>query len=360
MSRSPNSSTVRQARHSVDELTSWAARILETAQVPSVDAVTTAQLLIRSDLRGFGTHGLARLTSYMERLRANDFNPRPRISFNRQGAAWVVEADGALGQVVGQRVVEEATSFLVDQPVLWATLHEAGHLGALGMLALAAAERGNICFLGQRTPPLLGLPGFGERALGHNPFAFGAPVGNGSPPFVFDMACSVAARGHILLAAREGKPIPSNWALNTEGAPTTDAAEAVDGMLRPAGDYKGMGIAMMIECLAGALAATAASNASPAMSLAAGGVMSRASAFLFFVNPGMVGEKADFLSYMNHWISYYKKAGAEAARIPGARGDDMERLGRQTGLTYSTAIEAELRTLGRVSGIPFPEEGQLQ
>jgi LDH2 family malate/lactate/ureidoglycolate dehydrogenase len=255
-------------------------------------------------------------------------------------------------------VVEEATSFLVDQPVLWVTLWEAGHLGALGMFALAAAERGNICFLGQRTPPLLALPGFGQRALGHNPFAFGAPVGKDSPPFVFDMACSVAARGHILMAAREGKPIPNNWALNTDGAPTTDAAEAVDGMLQPTGDYKGMGIAMMIECLAGALAATAASNARPAMSLAAGGVMSRASAFLLFVNPGKVGENADFLSYMNHWISYYKEAGAEAGRIPGARGADMERVGRENGLIYTNAIEAELRALGVANVIPFPEEGQ--
>jgi len=355
MSRSHSDPTVQQARHSVDALTRWAARVLETAQVPSADALTTAQLLVRSDLRGVGTHGLARLTSYVERLRTNDFNPRPQIRFARQGVAWIVEADGAMGQVVGQRVVDEATRFLVDQPVLWVTLREAGHLGALGMFALAAAERGNICFLGQRTPPLLGLPGFGQRALGHNPFAFGAPVGDGQPPLVFDMACSVAARGHILLAAREGKPIPGNWALNSHGAPTTDADEAVDGMLQPSGDYKGMGIAMMIECLAGALAATAASNALPVMSLAAGGVMSRASAFLFFINPGLIGEKAEFSSYMAHWMNHYKKAGAEFARIPGARGEDMERVGRETGLAYSPTIEAELQTLGRARGVPFPQ-----
>jgi LDH2 family malate/lactate/ureidoglycolate dehydrogenase len=361
MSRSPPSnSTAREARYSADALTGWATRVLETVQVPSADALTTAKMLVRSDLRGVGTHGLARLSAYVERLRTKEFNPHPRISFDRRGAAWVVEADGALGQVVGQRVVEEATRFLVDQPVLWVTLREASHLGALGMFALAAAECGNICFLGQRTPPLLGLPGFGQRALGHNPFAFAAPVGDGNPPFVFDMACSVAARGHILLAAREKKPIPGNWALNIEGVPTTDAAEAVDGMLQPSGDYKGMGVAMMIECLAGALGATAASNANPVMSLAASGVMGRASAFLFFVNPGLIGEMADFSSYMTHWIAHYKKAGTEFARIPGAHGDDMERVGRQIGLAYSPAIEAELQTLGRASGIPFAQEGPLR
>lgn len=360
MSRSHNNSADRQSRYSTNALTKWTARILETAQVPPADALVTAQLLVRSDLRGFATHGLARLTSYMERLLANDFNPRPQIRFDRRGAMWIVEADGALGQVVGQRVVDEATEFLIDQPIVLVTLRESGHLGALGMFALAAAERGNICFLGQRTPPLLGLPGFQDRALGHNPFAFGAPAGEGNPPLVVDMACSVAARGHILMAARVGKPVPASWALNAEGEPTTDAAEAAAGMLRPAGDYKGMAIAMMIECLAGGLAATAKSNASPVMSLAAGGVMSRASAFMLFLNPGRIGEETEYSSYMNHWISYYSEAGAGHARIPGARGEEMERVGRDVGLTYAPAIEAELRTLGDSKRIPFPAEGQAQ
>lgn len=355
MSRSRNEAAAQQTRHSAGALISWAARILETADVPAADALVTAQLLVRSDLRGFGTHGLARLTSYMERLRTNDFNARAQIRFERQNAVWIVEADGALGQVAGQRVVDEASSFLIDQPMLWVTLRESGHLGALGMFALAAAERGNICLLGQRTPPLLGLPGFRRRALGHNPFAFGAPVGDGNPPFVLDMACSVAARGHILLAEREGKPVPGNWALNTQGVPTTNAAEAAAGMLQPAGDYKGMAIAMMIECLAAGLAATETSNASPVMSLAASGAMSRASAFFLFLNPALIGEKAAFASYMKHWIAYYTQAGAEHARIPGARGAETERMGRDEGLRYAATIEAELRALGHSTDIPFPE-----
>ena len=108
--------------------------------------------------------------------------------------------------------------------MLWVNVRETGHLGALGIPALEAAESGLICFLGQRTPPLLGLEGFQQRALGHNPFAFGAPAGEGEPPFVLDMACSVAARGHILLAARNGDSIPEGWALDAKGQPTTDCA----------------------------------------------------------------------------------------------------------------------------------------
>ncbi len=85
-----------------------------------------------------------------------------------------------------------------------------GHLGALGIPALLAAEAGVFCMVGQRTPPVLGMEGFARAAIGHNPIAFGCPL-PGAAPIVFDVACSVAARGHILLAAREGKPIPDDW-----------------------------------------------------------------------------------------------------------------------------------------------------
>ena len=95
----------------------------------------------------------------------------------------------------------------------------------------------------------------------------------------------MAARGHILLAAREGRDIPEGWALDSQGRPTTDAKEALDGSLLPMGGHKGIGIAMMVECLAGALAATAASlepEAQPPAHLRRHG---RQGAFLWMVDP---------------------------------------------------------------------------
>jgi len=343
----------RRRRYPADDLARWAARILATVNVSEDDAAITAQNLVRSDLRGFSTHGLARLASYMERLRSGDFNAGARIEFERRGHVWNVQANGALGQVAGRRIVDEAVSFLANEPMLWVSLRESGHLGALGILALAAAEKGYICFMGQRVPPLLGLPGFGGRALGHNPFAFAAPAGEGAPPLVVDMACSVAARGHILLAAREGKPIPEDWALADDGKPTADSRRAAAGMLQPMGGYKGMAIAMMIECLSAALAASAPSNLSPAMALPANGAIPRQSAFFLFLNPARLDGETAFRNYMHHWIEFYRRAGGEAARIPGERGEQLERKGRAEGIAYPKAIESELRELGERTGVPF-------
>jgi LDH2 family malate/lactate/ureidoglycolate dehydrogenase len=228
-----------------------------------------------------------------------------------------------------------------------------GHLGALGIHALLAAEAGALCTIGQRTPPLLAMPGFARAAIGHNPLAFGCPV-QGSAPIVFDIACSVAARGHILLAAREGRSIPEGWALDEAGAPTTDAKRALDGALLPMGGHKGIGIAMLVECLAGALAATADSFDPERNEIREGGAAGRQSAFLWLVKPDAFAGEGLFGAYMSHWIATYRDAGGEVARLPGARGDVLEREGRTCGIELPAAIERELRMLGTRLGIPFP------
>lgn len=340
-------------RYAIEDLAAWAAAALRSAGMPEHDARTAARQLVRSDARGYGTHGLTRMATYLDRLREGEFNPRPALAIERLGSAWKMDADGALGHVAALHLIAQARAFLADQPVLWVSVRDIGHLGALGVVALEAAEQGLVCFMGQRTPPLLGLPGFHRAAIGHNPFAFAAPAG-ARPPFVFDMACSVAARGHILLAAREGRSIPPEWALDPEGRPTTDARAAAAGTLQPAGGYKGMGLAMMIECLAAALAATADAPGAAAMELPPGGAVARERAFFFFIQPGLLGQPADFAAYMEHWVAHYQGSSSSGARIPGERGHASEQAAVAAGLAYTPALDAELHRLGQQLGIPMP------
>ncbi|PTN49856.1 hypothetical protein DAI43_20740 [Achromobacter xylosoxidans] len=161
--------------------------------------------------------------------------------------------DGALGQVAALIAIQEGLAMLETEVSVICRIRDCGHLGALGHYVLLAAERGHIALVFQRTPPLMALPGYAGRTVGNNPIAFGCPV-PGAAPLVFDMACSVAARGHILLAAREGRDIPADWALDGAGQSTTAADAALEGALLPMSGHKGMGLAIMAECLAGALA----------------------------------------------------------------------------------------------------------
>lgn len=336
-------------RYSPAHLSDWTARTFAACGVPADAALRIAQTMVRTDLRGYRTHGMTRVASYVERYAAGDFNPRPDIRVEVRDGVIIVDSDGALGHDVAPILQEAALAEIRKRPQVFVAVRECGHLGALGIHALAAAEAGAFCILGQRTPPLLAMEGFSEPGVGHNPIAFGCPVA-GREPIVFDIACSVAARGHILLAAREGKPIPAGWAVDRDGVPTTDAQEAVHGMLLPMGGHKGIGIAMMVECLAGAFTATAESLSNFVTRIPAGGAVGRQSAFFWYMDPGGFSGRKVFDAYMAKWTGVYEHAGG---RLPGTRGAALERQGRTEGLAVPPGIERELRALGLKTGVLF-------
>jgi LDH2 family malate/lactate/ureidoglycolate dehydrogenase len=340
------------AFYPLSDLQDWAGAALMSVGVPEEDAACTARLLVRSDARGISTHGLARLTSYVQRLRDREFNPSPDVRFTGGATFLQVDADGALGQLIGLQLIKRAVQQCRQSPLLWVSVRNVGHLGALGIIALEAAEAGLICFLGQRTPPILSLEGFSAPGIGHNPFAFGAPSSDGQH-LIVDMACSVAARGQILLAARENEQIPATWALDVDGKRTTDAVAATKGSLLPFGDYKGMGIAMIIECLSAGLSVDEEFLENTAMVLPEKGAVSRESAFFLFINPELANTSGAYFRYMQHWMHHYEQAAGEASRIPGSRGHALEAQAQAEGLTLSVGIEQELRRLGDALGLPF-------
>lgn len=340
-------------RYSVQNLEHWTTQVYEACGVPREDALHAAQLLVRSELRGYATHGLTRLPSYTQRLKARDFNPQPNMQHRRFAGGIVLDADGAMGQVAGEFAIRLARQALETSSNVLVAIQSCGHMGALGIHALLAAEAGYFCMAGQRTPPMLAMEGFTGAAIGHNPIAFACPV-PGKAPVVFDIACSVAARGHILIAAREGRAIPSGWALDAKGQPTTDAREALEGALLPMGGHKGIGIAMMVECLAGALAATEASLAAEANQIPASGAMGRQGAFLWMVNPRAFVQSDLFEAYMAQWIERYQESGGDAAHLPGWRGALLETEQRQHGVALPDKLVQELQTLGEQLAIRLP------
>ncbi|MCW5231055.1 Ldh family oxidoreductase [Verminephrobacter eiseniae] len=339
--------------HSIATLTDWSAQILASCQVPAEDALQAAQLLVRSELRGYATHGMARLPSYVERLLAKDFNPSALLRQREFPGGVVLDADGAMGQIAGARAVRLALQGLERSASVLVAIQSCGHMGALGVYALLAAEAGAMCLLGQRTPPLLAMEGFTGAAIGHNPIAFGCPA-PGGPPIVFDIACSVAARGHVLVAAREGRDIPAGWALDSQGRPTTDPQAALAGALLPMGGHKGIGIAMVVECLAGALAASAASFAPQWQQVPTSGAVGRQSAFLWMLRPQAFAPQPLRDDYMRLWIDHYRACGGAHARLPGQRAAEQEQRAQRMGIELPERLVHQLRALGTSRQRAFP------
>lgn len=71
--------------------------------------------------------------------------------------------------------------------------------------------------------------------------------------------------------ARKGRPIPAGWALDSAGNPTTDPNVGLQGSMAPAGGYKGVGAALMVEIMAAAMTgATLGAHAAPCFGTASG------------------------------------------------------------------------------------------
>jgi LDH2 family malate/lactate/ureidoglycolate dehydrogenase len=199
------------ARYGADELQTFAAELFQHFNVPAVDARRAAEILVLADLRGFDSHGVARLTAYCGLLSAGRLNPRPRITIVREtpGTA-TVDGDNGLGLVVAPHANEIALDKADQVGTGWVAVRNTNHYGIAGWYVLEALKRDQIGWsmtnTSRITAPLWGA----ERMLGTNPIAIAFP-GLEEPPIVIDMATTAAAFGKIEMAIRRNQPIPAGW-----------------------------------------------------------------------------------------------------------------------------------------------------
>ncbi|WP_337997799.1 Ldh family oxidoreductase [Oleispirillum naphthae] len=231
----------------------------ERVGVPASDAATAAEILVSADLQGIGTHGVRRLGPYVARLRDGVFAPAPTIRIDRTAPATaLVDGGGGLGPVVGVRGLSTALEIAAETGIAYVGCRNSQHFGALAPYARRAAEAGMICLLGSTAFATMAPWGGREVRIGNNPIGLGAPR-RGAPPFILDIALSVAARGKMRLAQQRGEAIPPGWALDAEGRPTTDPLEGLKGFVLPIGGHKGYGLALAVDILAGVLTGGAVS-----------------------------------------------------------------------------------------------------
>jgi delta1-piperideine-2-carboxylate reductase len=122
--------------------------------------------------------------------------------------------------------------------------------------------------------------------------------------------------GEVQVAKREGHKVPLGTGLNKDGKETTDPAEIADGgVLLPFGGYKGSGIAMMVELLAGALVGDNFSFETAAKDNNDGGPPSGGE-FILAISP----EKMAGSGWDTHSDKFFSKmVGMDGVRLPGER-----------------------------------------
>ncbi|TQS69916.1 Ldh family oxidoreductase [Rhodobacteraceae bacterium] len=181
--------------------------------------------------------------------------------------------------------------------------------------------------------------------MGTNPLAFGWPRPD-SDPYVFDFATSVAARGEIELHRRAGTPIPEGWAVDRDGAPTTDPQTALDGAMLPFGAHKGSAISTMIELLAGAMLGERMSREALEFMGDGGTLVPRHGALIIAMDPAVFAARSgrDPLAQGEVLLDAF---GAQGARLPSQRRFQARAVSLRDGIRLSGSEMAQLEQFER-------------
>lgn len=238
-----------------EDLYEFCKALLVKAKVPDREAEIVASVLIDTSLDGIDTHGISRLPVYLSNLLSNRINPKPSLKVKKSNAVISIDGDNGLGQLVAYFSMEIAIEVAKEYGISFITVKNSNHFGAASTYCKMATEAQMIAQVFTNTPP--GIPPWGGISpyFGTNPIAFGFPFHN--KPVIVDMSSSIIARGNIISAEKEGRPIPLGWAINREGKSTTNAKEALEGAVLPVGGAKGYALALAVEVIAGIVSGSA-------------------------------------------------------------------------------------------------------
>jgi LDH2 family malate/lactate/ureidoglycolate dehydrogenase len=242
-----------QAHLTLDDVHRLAKASLMSHGVSDAQATAVADNVTGAERDGCKSHGLFRIPGYVASVR-NGRVTGDAVPSLHDLAPGVVKVDAENGfaplafEVGRQPLIVKARS----QGIAVLAITNNYHFAAVWPETESLAQEGLVAMAFVSSLSFVAPAGGTKPLYGTNPFAFAWPRAD-RPPMVFDQASSASARGEIQIHLRDGLAIPEGWGIDTEGNPTTDAAEILAGAQLPFGGYKGAAIALMVELMAGAL-----------------------------------------------------------------------------------------------------------
>ena len=239
---------------SLDEIYNLAKKTLLFNGCDEENASILSNTIMRAERDGSLSHGLFRLPAYIAALKSKKVNGKARPTIkNIAPSVLKVLGNNAFAPMVLSVGLPAVIELAKKNGVAILAITNSHHMAALWPETEAIAEAGLVGFACTSYKPAVAPAGATKPLFGTNPISFAWPR-PGQTPVVYDMATASMAMGEVQVAAREGHKVPLGTGLNKDGKETTNPSEIADGgVLLPFGGYKGSGIAMMVELLAGAL-----------------------------------------------------------------------------------------------------------
>lgn len=348
------------------QLRTFTTAVFKKMGCTNEDADLAADVLIRSDLRGVDSHGVARLSGYVRLWEKNRINAKPHITIAHETATTAtVDGDGGLGLVVAPFAMKIAIEKAKKYGSGWVAVKNSNHFGIAGYHSLLAVEQDMIGISMTNASPLVAPTYANERLLGTNPICYAFPAGK-YPPVVVDMATAAAANGKLEIAQRANESVPDGWVQDKDGKNSTNPNELkAGGSLLPLGSdkahgsHKGYGLGATVDILSAVLSGA---NYGPWVP-----------PFVSFLEPPSdpVGEGIghffgamsidgfrpanEFKDHLDNWIQRFKSAKtvepAQQVIIPGEPEFQFEKERAANGIPLIDAVVKDLNELAEKLGI---------
>jgi (2R)-3-sulfolactate dehydrogenase (NADP+) len=324
------------------QLTATVQQALSRAGANDGMAVSTARALVAAEAQGLSSHGLGRVSQYALHLRNGRVDGAAVPAVTRaNGATLLVDAKSGLAFPACALAVSEAVRLAREFGVAFAGVTNSHHFGVAAYHLGPVAASGMVGLAFGNSPAAMPAAGGKRPLFGTNPIAAVFPR-RGEAPLTIDLSLSEAARGKVMVAARNGEPIPPGWALDREGRPTTDAKAALNGSMLPMGGAKGAMLALVVELLVCALTGAAFGYEADSFFVDEGNRPRLGQAFLV-IDPDALAGCGTYLERVEALVAMMLDD--PGVRLPGYRRDALAAAAARNGIDIAQGLADELLRL---------------
>ena len=332
----------------------------------AAEAEHAATLATAATRHGIRTHNAIKALHLDEVFGSKAGGCVPRAAVRRLpgrfDAAEVWDAGKKLGQAVAWEAIETCMRLADRHGTGTVSVDNAFHYLWGGGYVMEAARRGYIAYTNCTASLAEVVPFRGSHpTLGTNPHSWGFPTTEAVGfPIVIDWATSVIAMGRVQQLKREGKPLPPNAAVDSEGRPTTDPAAAVS--LLPFGEHKGYGLSLINEIVAGFIGGSLPTLRSRA---AVPGEKQSCAFFFQVIHPeaisgGAFARSRTQAANVKAVLADILGHGNESCMLPGQiEAEAAARTDKAGGLLFSAAEVEALNEIAREAGVPPLDTARL-
>lgn len=329
-------------------------------------AKLATDVLIKSDLRGIDSHGVARLSGYVRLWEKKRINATPNIRIvHETPTTATIDGDAGLGLVVAPFAMQVAIEKAEKYGSGWVSVKNSNHFGIAGYHSLMAVEKDMIGISMTNASPLVAPTYANERLLGTNPMCYAFPAGK-YPPVVVDMATAAAANGKLEIAQRANKNVPEGWIQDKTGKTSIDPNELKNGgSLLPLGSdkdhgsHKGYGLSATVDILSAVLSGANYGPWVPPfvafLEPSANPVGEGLGHFLGAMSVNGFRPAQEFKDHLDNWIERFKSAKTvdtdKKVIIPGEPEHEFEQERKVNGIPIIDVVVKDLNELATKLGI---------